>query len=272
MEFSQSNLAFYFKEKLTSSIKKLQRFIETLSDCDLCGGNCQSQTLICDFCLADLPFFDLTPLQGNLLLWPAISALLPQRKFDQLIAVSAYQWPVDLWVRQLKYQGRFELATLLSALLFQQWRKALLLNSENDEYFKPPSILISVPIHLKKWQQRGFNQAHLLASKFSHEAGITYLPNALIRVSDNKSQAGQTGVRRRKNLRNIFKLSPELLSLSSQKTAFAEHVLLLDDVVTTGSTCDEICRVLKRHGVKKITVLTLCLSLPKTKVETTMLS
>lgn len=265
MEFSPQILTVFLKQRLFGFIKKFQQFRTQLSCCDLCGGSCQSQTLICDLCLADIPRFDLKKTQGNLLFWPAISVILPQRKFDQLIAVTPYQWPVDTWVRQLKYQGRFELVTLLSSLLFQQWQNALSVKYEHNKNVILPSILISVPIHLKKWQQRGFNQAHLIAKNFAHKVEMTYLPNALIRVSDNKSQAGQTGVIRRKNLRNAFKLSPELLNMSNSRKGFAEHVLLLDDVVTTGSTCNEICRLLKRNGVKTVTVLTLCLSLPKTK-------
>ena len=80
-----------------------------------------------------------------------------------------------------------------------------------------------------------------------------------MRIHEHSDQAGQTGVTRRRNLRDAFALSPALTS------ALPEQVLLLDDVVTTGSTCNEICRILKQHGVKEVTVLSLCLSLPETQ-------
>jgi ComF family protein len=215
--------------------------------------------MLCDFCFTDLPLFDLEMVKGNLLLWPAISSLLPKRKFTHLICVAPYHWPIDLWVRQLKYQGRFELIPLLSSLLLQQWQNSLKQQMTNNKCFIPPTLLLTVPINIKKWQKRGFNQTKLLAKKFAAQANIKYLPKALERINEHTDQAGKTGVIRRKNLRGAFTLSPDLISV------LPEQVLLLDDVVTTGSTCNEICRILKQHGVKEITILSLCLSLPQTQ-------
>jgi len=239
--------------------KKVDQVKVQLSCCELCGGSCQTRALLCDFCFSDLPLFDLQAVNGNLLLWPAINTLLPKRKFTQLICVAPYHWPIDLWVRQLKYQGHFELIPLLSSLLLQQWQNSLKQKVMSRKGFMPPSVLLTVPIHIKKWQNRGFNQTHLLAEKFAAQANINYLPTALQRINEHNDQAGQTGIKRRRNLRGAFTLSPELIS------ALPEQVLLLDDVVTTGSTCNEICRILKQHGVKEITVLSLCLSLPATQ-------
>jgi len=269
MEFNRVKFLHDLTQKSLSMFESLKSFKVRLSCCDLCGGDCHSQTIICDFCMADLPLFDLKALHGDLLIWPAVNKILPKREFDQLITVSPYQWPVDLWVRQLKYHGRFELINLLSSLLFQQWENVVQHTSETRGKFIPPHLLLSVPIHLKKWQDRGFNQAHLLAENFADKAKISYLPNALTRTNNNTSQAGQTGVTRRKNLRHAFELSTDfLINEHNQKPQLPEHVMLLDDVVTTGSTCNEICRLLKNNGVKKITVISLCLSLPENKTNT----
>jgi ComF family protein len=268
MEFNRVEFSRYLKQKSSGFRNELKYLKIKLSCCDLCGGCCQSQAIICDFCLADLPLFDLTTLHGNLLTWPAVDKILPKRRFDQLITVSPYQWPVDLWVRQLKYHGRFEIVNLLSTLLFKQWNNVVLHENESAEGFIPPRLLLSVPIHLKKWQKRGFNQAHLLAEHFARQAKIAYFPNALTRTSNDKSQAGQTGVIRRKNLRHAFELSAEfLVNENNQLSRLPEHVLLLDDVVTTGSTCNEICHLLKNNGVKRITVISLCISLPENKIN-----
>jgi len=257
MEFSSAYLTCYFSRKHSIFTKKVNQLKVRLSCCELCGGSCQTRTFLCDFCANDLSLFDLHAVQGNLLLWPAINALLPKKMFTQLICVAPYHWPIDLWVRQLKYQGRFELIPLLSSLLFQQWQNSLKQQVASNRCFIPPSLLLTVPIHIKKWQKRGFNQTHLLATKFAELANINYLPKALKRIDEHNDQAGQTGVSRRKNLRDAFALSSDFTS------ALPERVLLLDDVVTTGSTCNEICRILKQHGVKEITILSLCLSLPE---------
>jgi ComF family protein len=264
MEFNQISFLRDLKHKSLCAIEYLKSYRAQLGCCDLCGGVCQSQVLICDFCLTDLPLFDLKALHCDLLMWPAVNTLLLKRKFDQLITVSPYQWPIDSWVRQLKYHGRFELVDLLSSLLFQQWNNVVNHEREMHVEFKPPCLLLSVPIHLKKWQDRGFNQAHLLAESFANKTKIPYCPNGLKRTINNISQAGQTGVTRRKNLRRAFEISSDsLINEKNQIKQFPEHVMLLDDVVTTGSTCNEICGLLKSNGVKKITVISLCLSLPK---------
>jgi ComF family protein len=265
MEFNPVNYSRYIKQKIGDFSNQFKFFKTQLSCCDLCGGCCQSQPMICDYCLADLPLFDLQALHGDLLSWPSINTILPKRSFDHLIAVSPYQWPIDLWIRQLKYQGRFELVDLLSTLLFQQWKNAVELDNSIPESIDKP-CLMSVPIHLNKWKKRGFNQAHLLAEEFARKANMVYLPNALRRINNDLSQAGQTGNERRKNLRHAFELSISLFSNPKyQPIDLPQHVILLDDVVTTGSTCNEICRLLKQNGVKKITVISLCLSLPINK-------
>ena len=146
MEFNRVNFLRDLKQKSLCVIKDLKRYKAQLSCCDLCGGVCQSQAIICDFCFADLPLFDLKALHGDLLMWPAANKLLLKRKFDQLITVSPYQWPIDSWVRQLKYHGRFELVNLLSSLLFQQWNNVVKYENEKRGYFKPPHLLLSVPI------------------------------------------------------------------------------------------------------------------------------
>lgn len=268
MEFNRVTLLSELKHKSLSFIKDLTFYKAQLSCCDLCGNDCHSQAIICDFCLADLPLFDLKKLHGNLLTWPGVNAILPKRMFDQLITVSPYQWPIDSWVRQLKYHGRFELVDLLSFLLFKQWKNVVQHETESPEDFSPPQLLLSVPIHLKKWQNRGFNQAHLLAESFADKVKIPYFPSALTRTHNNISQAGQTGISRRKNLRHAFELSTNFLTdKNNQKFQLPKHVMLLDDVVTTGSTCNEICRLLKANGVKKVTVISICLSLPENTVN-----
>lgn len=73
------------------------------------------------------------------------------------------------------------------------------------------------------------------------------------------SQVGKTGVLRRKNLVNAF-------TVVSMGNILPKHVLLVDDVVTTGSTASAISQALKQAGVMKVTVLALCLALPTTNM------
>lgn len=220
----------------------------TLSECDLCGNTTQQQTLLCSACLADLPLFKQHIIQGDLLNWPAINKGLPSIHFDHLFCLSPYLAPFNHWLAQLKYQGRFELASLFASLLAKQWQETPLTS--------PVDLVLNVPLHISKWQQRGYNQAHLIAKPFSQLLQLPYQCSALIRIKKNTSQVGQTGKQRRNNLANAFALRQPL-------TKKVKHVVLIDDVLTTGSTASEISKLLKYKGVEKVTVITVCLTLPK---------
>ncbi len=225
-----------------------QRLRLTFSQCDLCGNAPQQHPLICSACLADLPLFKQIIIQGDLLNWPAVNRSLPNIHFDHLFCLSPYLAPFNHWLSQLKYQGRFEVASLFAALLAKKWQQTQLTSSVD--------LILSVPLHISKWQLRGYNQAHLIAKPFSQQLQLPYQGSALTRVKKNTSQVGQTGKQRRNNLANAFTLRQPL-------TNEVKHVVLVDDVLTTGSTASEISKLLKCTGVEKVTVVTVCLTLPK---------
>lgn len=225
-----------------------QRALIALSQCDLCGNSTQQQALICSACLADLPLFKQEVIQGDLLNWPAVNKSLPNIHFDHLFCLSPYLAPFNHWLPQFKYQGRFELASLFASLLAEQWQETHSTSSVD--------LVLSVPLHISKWQMRGYNQAHLIAKPFSKLLQLPYQASALARISKNTSQVGQTGKQRRKNLANAFILNQPI-------TENVKHVLLIDDVLTTGSTASEISKLLKSVGIEKVTVVTVGLTLPK---------
>ncbi len=220
----------------------------TFSQCDLCGNTVQQQSLICSACLADLPLFKQAIIQGDLLNWPSVNKGLPRIHFDHLFCLSPYLTPFNQWLPQLKYRGRFELASLFASLLIKQWQETASTSSVD--------LVLSVPLHITKWQQRGYNQAHLIAKPFTQSLQLPYQGSALVRLKKNTSQVGKTGKQRRKNLANVFALTQPLAKE-------VKHVMLIDDVLTTGSTASEISKLLKRTGIEKVTVVTVCLTLPK---------
>lgn len=233
-----------------------------ISCCDLCGTNVNSsfllgyqlkQTLLCQYCISDLPYFDQAFASGNLLTWPAIHRALPNIYFDQLFALSPYLYPFDKWLAQMKYLGRFELAKFFSTLLCAQW-----LAMQKSQAKTPIDLVISVPLHVKKWQIRGYNQAHLIAKSFASQLSLPYDAGLVVRVKHNASQMGKTGSQRRKNLAKAFALEGKIAN-------HIKHVLIIDDVVTTGTTVSEISKLLKKTGIETVTLVTVCLTLPKTR-------
>lgn len=242
--FSQvrSDLRQKFQSKVNSSLL-------ALSCCSLCQQSLQTNTLLCQYCLEDLPVLRYPDTHFNLLHWPAINSLFHKKQFDQLVALSPYIWPLDSWLKQLKYQHKFQLAKGLAQVIVHHLANFFHSQRANN------LIMTSVPTELSRWQQRGYNPAHLIAQSLAKVAKIQYQPDILRRVKANKSQVGKTGKQRRKDLKGAFELN--------KNSALPEHIVLFDDVITTGSTVNEICRLLKKQRVKHVTVLTLAIVLPE---------
>jgi len=260
MEFGAKNseyTAFNFLDKIKQWIHQLKL---EFSSCDLCGNKCDEYPLLCQYCLRDLPQFNYSLVSADLLNWPAINKIIPKQSFDHLHCLSPHKWPYTQWISSLKYKGRFELADLLGKLLYESWQECNqpLKTNKHETYnaADAPSVIMSVPLHLTKWQQRGYNQAHLIAIKFAKHSGIYYQCNAIIRQVATQSQVGKSGKERRNNMKNAF-------SMNTQGMHLPKHVMLIDDVVTTGTTVNEISVLLKSHGVEKVTVLSLTIALPE---------
>lgn len=240
-------------KKITFSIAQLQQKIALkTSQCILCQGQCKSEPSICDYCQADLPLF--TTSQNNLLLWPNIAKSINHKYFEQLVCLAPYQWPFNTWLNQLKYHQHFELAPMLANLLSKQLAHLQIIKnttSTNDD-----TALVAVPSHIKRWQERGYNQSHLIAKQLSKHLQITYFHDVVIRQKNTEKQVGKNGTERRKNIKNAFYLNNKNKELPS-------HIMLFDDVVTTGTTVNEIANLLKQSGVKHITVIAIALAIKK---------
>ncbi len=109
--------------------------------------------------------------------------------------------------------------------------------------------IIPVPLHRVREQERGFNQAELLADLLAHEAGVP-LVNALKRVRPTGTQTHLSRAGRQKNLRGAFQLRRRV-------PVEGRNFLLIDDVLTTGSTLDECARLLKAAGAGEVWAATL---------------
>ena len=237
-----------------AAITKVKKSLSALGCCELCGldmpvdlASSFNQQLICPHCIEALPLFNQDLVYSDLLTWPAINKALPKIEFDHLFSLAPYIHPFDRLIPQFKYHGRFELGHTFASILANEWQLSA--------YLKSPNAIVAVPLHIKKWQKRGYNQAHLLAKHFAQSIEVPYFACAITRVKNTESQMGKVGAARRQNLKSAFTLN--------QKFHGIDHVLLIDDVVTTGTTASEISKLLKSSGVKTVTLVTVCLSLPK---------
>jgi len=112
-----------------------------------------------------------------------------------------------------------------------------------------PDVLVPVPLHPSRLRERGYNQALLLAARLGRAWGVTVAAGTLGRSVATASQTDLDAAARRKNVRGAFAvLRPE--------TVAGRHVLLVDDILTTGATVGECARCLMAAGAAAVGVLT----------------
>jgi ComF family protein len=115
-------------------------------------------------------------------------------------------------------------------------------------------VLVPVPLHRERERERGFNQAALLAERLGRLWGVAVAPGALARTVATPPQTGLAGEARRANVRGAF-------AVPRPAQVTGRHILLVDDVMTTGATADACARALRRAGATEVGVLTVARAL-----------
>lgn len=160
-------------------------------------------------------------------------------------SLGAYDGVLRHAVHQLKYRDRPQLAKLLAHLLAAYARDHAA--ELNDLHF---DSLLAVPMHPVRQRQRGYNQSERLAQVLGSELGLPLLSDALIRTRPTRPQVGLSGEARRTNLQGAF-------AVTTPEETTEKTLLLIDDVLTTGSSLSECAAALKAAGAKAVYALTL---------------
>ena len=117
-----------------------------------------------------------------------------------------------------------------------------------------PDLLVPVPLHRRRERERGYNQALLVARRLERAWGIAVSADALVRVGATAPQADLDAPARRRNVRKAFAVvRPEIIE--------GRHLVLVDDVLTTGATAAECARTLAGAGAAVVGVLTIARTL-----------
>lgn len=144
----------------------------------------------------------------------------------------SYHFPIDRLLHAFKYSGNLALVEILAKPLAR-------LAADHPK----PDLLMSMPLHPGRLKERGFNQSLEIARPISRWLDIPLAADACRRTRDTPPQAGLKWKERRRNVRGAFACD---LDLSGKKIA------VLDDVMTTGATLNEISRVLKSRGASEV--------------------
>jgi len=110
--------------------------------------------------------------------------------------------------------------------------------------------IVAVPLHRDRLRERAYNQSLLLATQIGRALNLDVLHNTLIKTVATSPQTGLTRAARLKNLHKVF-------SVNHPEKIRGKRVLLIDDVLTTGTTINECSRVLQKHGAQLVYVGTL---------------
>jgi ComF family protein len=155
--------------------------------------------------------------------------------FDACVAPFLYAFPVDRMIQRLKYRGDLVHGRILGELLARHLARRR----------TRPELVVPVPLASMRYRERGFNQARELALPVCNALDLTLHSGLVTRHRETREQAGLDRNDRLKNTQHAFALTAPLT---------ARHVAIIDDVVTTGSTVNEISKVLRTAGAEWIEV------------------
>ncbi len=210
--------------------------------CVLCGKISFRHQDLCEDCYNELPILTqacprcATPLLKTQLCG---QCLIQPPTFDVTHALFLYQPPITSLILKLKFNHALIHARIFGELLAKKIR--------DDWYLhKPlPDIIIPIPLHVKRLQERGFNQALEIAKPIAKELKLPINNTASQRIKHTAAQATLSARERRQNIKNAFVINYDMAN---------QHVAVIDDVITTGHTVMEFCNALKHKGARAIDV------------------
>lgn len=208
--------------------------------CLICHDFSRSKENICRKCDVNLPYANyachqcarpLTLEAGRI---PCGACLKNPPHFDQTLALFTYKPPISHLISRLKFNHELSYAQLLSALLIRKIR-----------YYPTslPDLIIPVPLNKKRLQERGFNQAVEIARPLSRYFAIPMDIKGVRRKKPTVAQTRLTALQRKHNIQDAFSTTQDYSHLS---------IAVVDDVMTTGNTVNELSKTLKQHGAKSI--------------------
>lgn len=219
--------------------------------CLLCGAPSGRQPL-CPACLADLPWLrqphcpqcGLPTPNGEV----CGACLKRPPAFDRTLAALVYTFPLDQMIPRLKYHGQLAIAPALGTCLAQAAATA-----------PRPDCLVPMPLHPARIRQRGFNHATEIARDVAKKLDLPLDTTSCRRIRDTPPQMGLKHDARRGNVRGAF--------ACTEKDVAGKRIVLIDDVMTTGTSLDELAATLKRAGAREVACWVVARTLPRHETQ-----
>ena len=211
---------------------------------------------LCAGCYADLPFNHHACSHCAIPLPVDYATTNPQHRicadclqkpppFQHSLSAFVYGQPLEWMIQQFKFNAQLMYAPLLAGL----WLDYLRGQTDSLTGQQPlPEALLPMPLHPARLRQRGFNQSRLLAGYLSKALQIPLNTQDWRRIRDTPHQTGMSAQQRRRNIKGAFEFVSKV---------HYRHLAIVDDVVTTGSSVNELTRQLRRAGVERVDVWSL---------------
>lgn len=214
-------------------------------DCLLCGAESAS-SILCPACEADLPRLPdtlcprcaLPTAHGEI----CGRCLARPPHYDFTLAAFRYSFPVDKLVHTFKYGHRLALGAYFGRQLAALGEGGL-----------RADLIVPLPLHPMRLRERGFNQALELARPLAREWRIPIDARSCRRIRQTAPQADLPWRERARNVRGAFDCASDFTG---------KRLLLIDDVMTTGSSLDELARTVKLHGAQEVVQFVVARALP----------
>ena len=221
------------------------------SSCVLCDALIEGKLSLCEGCRVDLPRVEFAcktcglPIESDTKSSICGQCITQKTYVDYAQNIFFYDNPVDYLISQMKFQQQLSAAAVL-ADLFKKYFKS---SFQNDELaYGLPDAFLPMPLHNKRLAKRGFNQSLELIKPLAASLNIPIALDIAARTKETTTQTHLNKLQRKKNVSGCFTLSAK-----PKKS----HIVIVDDVVTTGATTNELAKLLKQAGVKKVGVWSL---------------
>lgn len=209
--------------------------------CIICGGQGGEGVDLCPGCEKDLPWQQDACHRCALPLHGAGAEVCGRCQndppsYDRAYSVFHYAHPLDRLIQDLKFHHKLTIARLLGEIM-----------ADNLAHRAQPrpELIIPVPLHPARLRQRGYNQALELARPIARRLGVPLDFRSVQRQRATPAQSDLPAADRHRNVKDAFTVAANFR---------AHHVAIIDDVMTTGSTVEELAVALRKAGVEKIEV------------------
>lgn len=210
----------------------------------VCASCRKVGVLICDDCYQQIQWMrePVCPTCGRIVKYKGLSCPICQTRplpIHRIRAATQFVDPISTIIHKMKYEGLFGLAMPLANLMVEAW----------PQWQLAVDWIMPIPLHPDREKKRGYNQSALLAKHVSGQLGYPYAPDLLKRIRFTPPQVGLNAAARLTNVQGAFFADSKVLG---------KHILLIDDVCTTGATMAEAAQALVNAGA--VTVSGYCVA------------